>query len=131
LAMAVQVICYEVRMLYLKGLEEGSAAPQLRAMTRPGDEGWDVPLAPVSDVEGFFTHLEQVLVEVEFHRRDKPRQLMTRLRRLFLRAGMDQMEINILRGILTSVQKAAGTLPGKVASGEMTEHSGGQEQDHV
>lgn len=131
LAMAVQVICYEVRMLYLKGLEEGSAAPQLRAMTRPGDEGWDVPLAPVSDVEGFFAHLEQVLVDVDFHRRDKPRQLMTRLRRLFQRAGMDQMEINILRGILTSVQKAAGTLPGKVASGETTEHSGRQEQDHV
>ncbi|MBC7193200.1 tRNA (cytosine(32)/uridine(32)-2'-O)-methyltransferase TrmJ [Marinobacter sp.] len=131
LAMAVQVICYEVRMLYLKGLEEGSAAPQLRAMTRPGDEGWDVPLAPVSDVEGFFAHLEQVLVDVEFHRRDKPRQLMTRLRRLFQRAGMDQMEINILRGILTSVQKAAGTLPGKIASGETTEHNSGQEQDHV
>jgi tRNA (cytidine32/uridine32-2'-O)-methyltransferase len=56
---------------------------------------------------------------------------MTRLRRLFQRAGMDQMEINILRGILTSVQKAAGTLPGKIASGETTEHNSGQEQDHV
>ena len=42
------------------------------------------------------------------HRRDNPRQLMTRLRRLFQRAGLDQMEINILRGILTAVQKSAG-----------------------
>lgn len=131
LAMAVQVICYELRMLYLKGLEEGSAGPQLKAMTRPGDEGWDVPPAPVSDVEGFFAHLEQVLVDVDFHRRDKPRQLMTRLRRLFQRAGMDQMEINILRGILTSVQKAAGTHGQQEASRKAAQHSGGQEQDHV
>ena len=34
---------------------------------------------------------------------------MTRLRRLFQRARLDQMEINILRGILTAVQKASGT----------------------
>jgi tRNA (cytidine32/uridine32-2'-O)-methyltransferase len=91
LAMAVQVMCYELRMHYLKGLEGG-----------------DVPPAPVRDVEGFFSHLEQVLVDVDFHRRDNPRQLMTRLRRLFQRAGLDQMEINILRGILTAVQKSAG-----------------------
>jgi tRNA (cytidine32/uridine32-2'-O)-methyltransferase len=30
---------------------------------------------------------------------------MTRLRRLFQRSHLDQMEVNILRGILTSVQK--------------------------
>ena len=34
-----------------------------------------------------------------------PRQLMTRLRRLFNRVRMDQMELNILRGILTEIGK--------------------------
>ncbi len=109
LAMAVQVICYEVRMHHLRGLEGGEGSPYLKPMVAPGDDGWDVPPAPVDDVEGFFNHLEQVLVDVEFHRRENPRQLMTRLRRLFQRAGLDQMEINILRGILTAVQKSAGT----------------------
>ena len=108
LAMAVQVMCYELRMLYLRGLEDGQASPYLKPMTRPGDEGWDVPPAKVQDVEGFFTHLEQVLMDVDFHRRENPRQLMTRLRRLFQRARLDQMEINILRGILSAVQKAVG-----------------------
>ena len=109
LAMAVQVVCYEIRMHYLKGLEGGEGSPYLKPMVAPGDSGWDVPPAPVQDVEGFFEHLEQVLVDIEFHRRDKPRQLMTRLRRLFQRSQLDQMEVNILRGILTAVQKSSGT----------------------
>lgn len=109
LAMAVQVICYELRMQYLRGLEEGESSPYLEAMVAPGDNGWDVPPATVNDVEGFFGHLEQVLVDVNFHRRDNPRQLMSRLRRLFQRARMDEMEINILRGVLSAIQKAART----------------------
>ncbi len=110
LSMAVQVISYELRMHFLRGLEEVESSPYLESMVAPGDRGWDVPPAAVNDVEGFFGHLEQVLVDVDFHRRNNPRQLMTRLRRLFQRARLDQMEINILRGILTSVQKAAGKL---------------------
>lgn len=121
LAMAVQVLCYELRMHYLRGLEEQESHPYLKAMASPEDEGWDVPLASVRDVEGFFGHLEQVLVDIEFHRRDNPRQLMTRLRRLFQRAKLDQMEVNILRGILTAVQKSSG-------AGEPT---GKQEKNHV
>ncbi len=108
LAMAVQVMCYELRMYYLRSLEGGEGSPYLKSMTRPGDEGWDAPPAKVEDVEGFFGHLEQMLIDVDFHRLENPRQLMTRLRRLFQRAKLDQMEVNILRGILTAVQKAAG-----------------------
>ncbi|GGE70530.1 tRNA (cytidine/uridine-2'-O-)-methyltransferase TrmJ [Streptosporangium jomthongense] len=108
LAMAVQVMCYELRMFYLRNLEDSDGRPDLRSMKAPGDAGWDVPPAKVADVEGFFGHLEQTLHDVSFHRRDNPRQLMSRLRRLFQRAQLDQMEINILRGILSAVQKAAG-----------------------
>ncbi|WBU39638.1 MULTISPECIES: tRNA (cytosine(32)/uridine(32)-2'-O)-methyltransferase TrmJ [Marinobacter] len=129
LAMAVQVVCYELRMHYLRSLEEGEASPNLEAMVGPGDRGWDVPPAEVQEVEGFFGHLEQVLVDVDFHRRNNPRQLMTRLRRLFQRARLDQMEINILRGILTSVQKAAGTLPGSDKQKNTADE--GQEKGHV
>ncbi|NMT64885.1 tRNA (cytosine(32)/uridine(32)-2'-O)-methyltransferase TrmJ [Marinobacter orientalis] len=107
LSMAVQVMCYELRMHYLRGLEGGDGSPYLRAMAAPGDAGWDVPPAPVRDVESFFEHLEQVMVDVDFHRREKPGLLMTRLRRLFQRAKLDQTEINILRGVLTAVQKSS------------------------
>lgn len=131
LAMAVQVICYELRMNYLRGLEEGEASPYLKAMTAPGDAGWDVPVASVRDVEGFFGHLEQVLVDIDFHRRENPRQLMTRLRRLFQRGGLDQMEINILRGILSAVQKSAGTGEPRDNKAESDGVTDGQEGNHV
>lgn len=133
LSMAVQVVCYELRMHYLRNLEDSDASPYLDSMVAPGDSGWDVPPANVNDVEGFFGHLEQVLQEVDFHRRDNPRQLMTRLRRLFQRAHLDQMEINILRGILTSVQKAAGARQAEIQhkSTEAKATDAGQEKDHV
>src|SRR5690606_25832948 len=133
LAMAVQVICYELRMQYLRGLEEGESSPYLEAMVAPGDNGWDVPPATVNDVEGFFGHLEQVLVDVNFHRRDNPRQLMSRLRRLFQRARMDEMEINILRGVLSAVQKTAGTQQGGMKHKPTAESSAdeGREYGHV
>ncbi|WP_144821646.1 tRNA (cytosine(32)/uridine(32)-2'-O)-methyltransferase TrmJ [Marinobacter piscensis] len=112
LAMAVQVMCYELRMLFLRTLEGGEGSPYLKPMTSPGDPGWDVPAARAGDVEGFFQHLEQALYDVGFHRRENPRQLMSRLRRLFQRARLDKLEVNILRGILTAVQKTAGKAEG-------------------
>ena len=55
--------------------------------------------------------------------------MMTRLRRLFQRARMDQMEINILRGILTAVQKSSGaTTTDQSSAGHPVS---GQESDHV
>ncbi|WP_323752549.1 tRNA (cytosine(32)/uridine(32)-2'-O)-methyltransferase TrmJ [Marinobacter sp.] len=113
LAMAVQVICYELRIFHLRSLEEGESRPFLEPMVAPGDEGWDSPPATAGEVEGFFGHFEQTLVDVDFHRRDNPRHLIARMRRLFQRARMDQMEVNILRGVLSSVQKAAGVQIGK------------------
>lgn len=105
-AMAVQVMCYEIRMEYLRGLENASENPQLRSIAGPDDEGWDMPPATLAELEGFFAHLETTLKEIRFHRQDKSRQLMTRLRRLFQRTQLDQIEVNILRGVLTAVQKS-------------------------
>jgi tRNA (cytidine32/uridine32-2'-O)-methyltransferase len=130
LAMAVQVMCYELRMNYLRSCEgDDATSASLKPMMTPDDAGWDVPLAPVKDVESFFGHLEQALLDINFHRRENPRQLMSRLRRLFQRTRLDQTEINILRGILTAAQKSAG-----VADSEPTEPEEkalGKDKDHV
>lgn len=90
LAMAAQVICYELRMA-----AEGPAIPS---------EAWDMPLADPRAVELFFQHLEQVMVEVGFHEPENPRQTLTRLRRLFNRIRPDKMELGILRGFLSAIQ---------------------------
>ncbi len=92
LAMAVQVICYEILKARLAGTAEE-------------EQEWDMPLADAAALEHFFTHLEETLVQVAFHDPENPRQLMTRLRRLFNRIQPDQMEINILRGFLTAINR--------------------------
>lgn len=97
LAMAVQILCYELRMQALEGSDLRS--PETMA-------AWDEPLVGADEVERFHEHLAQTLADLEFFDPDNPRQLLTRLRRLFARTRLDQMEINILRGILSEVQKS-------------------------
>lgn len=93
LAAAVQLLCYELRMAALES-----------AGDLPAD-AWDEPLATVEGVERFYEHLEATLTQIGFLNPAAPRQLMTRLRRLFNRVRLDQMELNILRGMLTEIQK--------------------------
>ena len=94
IAMAVQVLCYELRMAAL-GAAEGVIGQ--RAEQR------DAPPATAAEMEGLHGHLESVLTRSGFLHPDHPRQLKRKLRRLFLRAELDQNEINILRGALSSL----------------------------
>lgn len=89
-AMAVQVVAYEI-LLARRGAG-GDTAPA------------GIPLASAAEMERFYEHLERVLDEIDFRDRTGEGHLMARLRRLFNRAIPDQNEVNILRGILTSVQ---------------------------
>ena len=93
LAMAVQVIAYELRM-----------AQDMD--TRPDE--FDAPPASAEDVELFYQHLERVLLSSGFLNPDNPRTLMRRLRRLYNRARLDQNELNIMRGILSAVAPGSG-----------------------
>jgi len=97
LAAAVQILCYELRLACLEPVPLPASQPE---------DDWDEPLATVEGVERFYEHLEQTLTDIGFLKPSAPRQLMTRLRRLFNRVRLDQMELNILRGMLTEVQKA-------------------------
>jgi tRNA (cytidine32/uridine32-2'-O)-methyltransferase len=59
----------------------------------------------MEDVERFYQHLEETMVQVGFLDPANPKHLMQRLRRLYNRAQLERVEINILRGILTETQK--------------------------
>jgi tRNA (cytidine32/uridine32-2'-O)-methyltransferase len=102
LAMAVQVILYELRMCDLL-TETSVLSPQVVPVLSSVDQGWDVEAAPVEDVERMLNHFADVMEAMDFYDPENPRQLMTRLRRLFQRAHLDKMEVNILRGFLNSV----------------------------
>ena len=68
------------------------------------DGGID-PLATVEQLENLFEHMQQVLEEIEFFDPKQPKLLMRRLRHLYSRARPTLVETNILRGILSAVQK--------------------------
>ena len=95
LAAAVLVICYEIRKAASK---ENTDAKSQDA------EIWDQEFATGDQVEHFYQHLEQVMIDINFHDPKNPRQLMQRMRRLFGRVRLDVMELNILRGILTNIE---------------------------
>jgi len=90
LAMAVQVLTYELQAAHAE---------------KPAGYTAETPLATSRDLELFYEHLERVLTDLQFLDPDNPRHLMRRLRRLFIRARPDQNEVNILRGILTAVER--------------------------
>lgn len=111
-AAAVQVIAYEVRMAHL--LASGQAAEQADA---PEENlmpvqfiRWDEPLVPHGDMERFYAHFEQMLIETGFLAADNPRQLPARARRLFGRIRLDRIEYNMWRGIFTRLQEMAAEL---------------------
>ncbi len=93
LAMAVQVICYE---LYR----------QLEVVTVDTDQ-WDRSPATSAELEGLIDHFEQVLVAAEFLDPDNPGQTMTRLRRLLTRVTPDETEVQMLRGVLRQLSQRA------------------------
>lgn len=91
-ASAIQVLCYEIYRM----VDNGSEARTLETSE---------PIATSGDLQGYFAHLEQVLVTTRFLDPDNPGLLMQRLRRLYQRIDLSITEVNILRGILSSVEK--------------------------
>ena len=91
-ASAIQILCYEIYQTVGKD-------KQINALES------NECIATSDDLEGYFEHLKQVLVKTGFLDSDNPGLLMKRLRRLYQRIDLGKTELNILRGILSSVEK--------------------------
>lgn len=89
LGAAVQVLGYALRRA---ALQEQLAQPQL-------------DVADLDEVERFYAHLQHTLVQVGFLNPASPKRLMPKLRRLFSRTRLEKEEINILRGMLSAMEK--------------------------
>ena len=92
LAAAVQIICYE---WHIAQLVDKHAAQLPKAPA----------IAPSGEIEGFYDHLWEVLGKVDFLDKDNPVPLMRKVRQLYDRTELTSAEINILRGILKSIEK--------------------------
>ncbi|MCU5773953.1 tRNA (cytosine(32)/uridine(32)-2'-O)-methyltransferase TrmJ [Erwiniaceae bacterium BAC15a-03b] len=96
LAMAVQIIAYEVRMAFLQSQEQ------------PQPEFTESPYPLVDDLERLYQHMEQLMVSSGFIREANPGQVMSKMRRLYTRARPERDELNILRGMFSSLEKIRG-----------------------
>ncbi|HIF9381259.1 TPA: tRNA (cytosine(32)/uridine(32)-2'-O)-methyltransferase TrmJ [Photobacterium damselae] len=93
LAMAVQTISYEIRMAHLDAIKyQGDAKVEVYPRAK--------------ELELFYQHLEKILVKTQFINVKQPAMVMAKLRRLFTRARPELQELNILRGVLSSVEKS-------------------------
>ncbi|MGL4224685.1 MAG: tRNA (cytosine(32)/uridine(32)-2'-O)-methyltransferase TrmJ [Vibrio sp.] len=94
IAMAVQLLSYELLMAWLA--------------LKPNQDPHQVESAYPhhQDLERFYQHLQTVITQTEFISAQQPGQVMNKLRRMFTRARPESQEINMLRGILTAVQKS-------------------------
>ena len=93
LSMAVQVVCYQ---LYIDGLLHQDYVQS---------EYWDVPSAEANHVNRLINHFIEVAEELEVFNKGNPRQIGARIKRMFTRIGLDEMEVNFMRGFLSAVEK--------------------------
>lgn len=97
LGAAVQVACYE-----LASAAARFAPPQ------------DLPrnMATVEEIEGYYAHLERLMIDAGFLDPAQPKRLMERIRRLYARAGLEREEVQFLRGMLAAFEKRLSVRPG-------------------
>jgi len=95
-ASAVQIISYECRMAWLARQDNKKKLSKNREREN---------IATTREMEGYYKHLETVMIDSGFLDPKNPKHLMTRLRRIYGRIHLDRSELNILRGMLVAFQK--------------------------
>ena len=91
LAMAVQLISYEIRMAFLAKDKTENALSMIEDIYPTAQE-----------MEYFFAHTEQVYQSLGFIQNQG---VIKKLRRLYNRSSLEKNELNILRGMLSAIEK--------------------------
>ncbi len=90
LAQAVQIVTWEIRM---------AGAPEVRRL------GPEAPPATAGQIERLREHLATVVAQLGFKDERNVANLVVRLERLLMRSVPDEKEVQILRGVLTAIQR--------------------------
>lgn len=100
-AQAIQVVCYELRMAHLAGMPSQTSnlsAPKQTLVTQ-------------QQMQHFYHTLEQTLSQLELLDLTQPRLMPLRLRRLFGRIQLEQVEYQILTAMLHRTQQLVQQKP--------------------
>ena len=88
IAMSAQVICYELYQA---------------AQNDPLSKWQDFPAYTAEELNNLIKHFEETVTALELVDPENPKQIMTRMERMFRRLYPDQMEGNFLRGFLKAI----------------------------
>jgi len=91
LAMAVQVIAYELFVANLENQSMESSVDEIKN------------LATAEQLDGLFQHIEKAMLHSEFLNPKNPRRLMPRIRQIIHRAHIDRDDLDLLRGMMSSI----------------------------
>ena len=94
LAQAVAVCAYELYQANLQQVDLQSSTPP------------SITNAPLDILEGYYEHLEQVLLEIDYLYPHTAAARMEKFRRIYNRANLSSEEVAMLRGILKKMQLA-------------------------
>lgn len=96
LAMAVQIICYEIyQSQYLSKTINSNSA---------------VKLATYEQRNNMYVHLMEVLTSVNFFHNDDSKKLSLKIKKIFNKANLEATEVQIIRGILDAFAKSRDAL---------------------
>ena len=99
IAAAVQTLSYEI-FKQNSGLDDIGETRKLQNLP---------PLPRTESLEQLYTHMEATLKDTGFIIKNHPGEVMQKLRNVFTRAELDETEVSILRGILSSVDRSTST----------------------
>jgi len=102
IAAAVQTFCYEI---FKQHLTQQAASSENTIASNTETKHYSKQYPSTEKMDKFYTHLEQTLTETNFIIKNHPGEIMQKLQALFNRAEMDETELNIMRGILASIQR--------------------------
>ena len=103
IASAIQILCYEM-LRTLNRSQEGDQDVRMTTPTAVSDNAADdYPL--VEDLNRFFEHLESSMTHIGFLKPLHEGQTMARFQRLFRRARLERKELQLLRGMLSRMDR--------------------------
>ncbi len=89
LAQSVVVVAYQLRLQSLS--------------QHPARTSKDIELAPVTDIEGLFEHLERALTAINFFPHKNAFHMMRSIRQVFGRTALTPREVRIFRGVCRQI----------------------------
>ena len=111
LAMAVQIVAYELFVFFKTNADEAREKNSLPSNSASEERFWDRPRASQDKIEALIAQMERSLYASGYLSENNPGLVLQRIRRMLMRNSLDHTEVQILHGFikkLTNSNDASG-----------------------